>query len=125
MIKGIGVDIIEIVRIQHTIEESGERFLGRIFTPQEIAYCKSKQDMYQHFAARFAAKEAMSKALSTGWVETFRWKDVEVMNDRSGQPRITVHGRLKESLAASSILVTISHSESHAVAMVLIEEQSL
>lgn len=124
MIKGVGVDIIEIVRIQHTIEESGERFLDRIFTPQEIAYCKSKQDMYQHFAARFAAKEAMSKALSTGWVETFRWKDVEVMNDRSGQPRITVHGKLKESLAASSILVTMSHSESHAVAMVLIEEQS-
>lgn len=122
MIKGVGVDIIEIGRIQHSIEQSGERFLEKIFTPHEIAYCKSKQDMYQHFAARFAAKEAMSKALSTGWVDQFRWKDIEVMNDRSGQPRITVHGRLKESLAASSILVTISHSQSHAVAMVLIEE---
>ena len=124
MIRGVGVDIIEIGRIRRSIEESGERFLEKIFTAGEIAYCKSKQDMFQHFAARFAAKEAMSKAISTGWIKTFRWKDVEVMNDRSGQPRIALHGMLRESLTASSIHVSMSHSESHAVAMVLIEEKS-
>ena len=123
MIRGVGVDIIEIGRIRHSIEESGERFLERIFTPQEIAYCRSKKDMFQHFAVRFAAKEAMSKALSTGWVDSFRWKDVEVVNDRSGQPRIAVHGKLRDSLTTSSVFVSMSHSDSHAVAMVLIEEQ--
>ena len=122
MIKGIGVDIIEIARIRESVETSGEKFLERIFTPQEIAYCRSKQNMHQHLAARFAAKEAVSKALSTGWAGEFNWKDVEVMNASSGAPQITLSGKLKERLATSAVFVSISHSESHVVAMALIEE---
>jgi holo-[acyl-carrier protein] synthase len=121
MVKGIGVDIIEIARIQKSIDDLGENFLAKIFTPAEIQYCSSKNNAAQHFAARFAAKEAVSKALATGWSGDFAWKDVEVMNDALGQPRITLHGRLKETLAHSTILASLSHSESHVVAMVLIE----
>jgi len=125
MITGIGVDIIEIARIQESVDQSGERFLRKVFTPNEITYCMSKQDRYQHFASRFAAKEAVSKALSTGWTGEFSWKDVEVMNDGSGQPRITLYGRLRERLATASVLISLSHSESHVVAMALIEEPTL
>lgn len=124
MVRGIGVDIIEIARIRESVETSGDTFLERIFTPQEIAYCRSKQDMHQHLAARFAAKEAVSKALSTGWAGEFNWKDVEVMNDTSGQPHITLGGKLKMRLADSAVYVSISHSESHVVAMALIEDKN-
>ncbi|MBM2845038.1 MAG: acpS [Bacteroidetes bacterium] len=125
MVRGIGVDIIEISRIRQSIESAGDGFLEKVFTPREIEYCKSKQNMHQHFAARFAAKEAVGKALSTGWRGEFRWKNVEVMNDASGQPRITLHDTLKDHLAGAMIFVSLSHSESHVVAMVVIEEKDV
>ncbi len=123
MVRGIGIDIIEIGRIRQSVDRLGEHFLRKIFTPLEIAYCASKQNMYQHLAARFAAKEAVGKALSTGWSGEFRWKDVEVMNDPSGQPRVTLSGKLREKLSASSVFLSISHSDSHVVAMVIIEDR--
>jgi holo-[acyl-carrier protein] synthase len=123
MVKGIGVDIIEIARIRKSIEELGESFLTKVFTEGEIAYCSAKQNRYQHYAARFAAKEAMSKALSTGWAGEFRWKDVEVTNDPSGQPRITLHHRLRDLCPRAGVLLSISHSETHVVAMVLVQEE--
>ncbi len=122
MVRGIGVDIIEIDRIRESVEGLGDRFLHKVYTSREIKYCSAKQNRFQHFAARFAAKEAVSKALSTGWAGEFRWKDVEVMNAPSGQPLITLHGKLKETLAPARIFVSISHSDSHVVAMVVIEE---
>jgi holo-[acyl-carrier protein] synthase len=121
MVRGIGVDIIEIGRIQRSIDNFGDAFLGRIFTPREIEYCSSKNLAAQHFAARFAAKEAVSKALATGWSGDFAWKDIEVMNDTLGQPRITLYRRMNEILTGSTIFVSLSHSESHVVAVVLIE----
>lgn len=121
MVKGIGVDIIEIERIRRDIESLGSPFLEKVFTPLEIAYCTGKQNKHQHFAARFAAKEAVSKALSTGWAGEFRWKDVEVMNDASGQPRVTLAGKLRERLADDGILITLSHSQHYVVAVALIE----
>jgi holo-[acyl-carrier protein] synthase len=124
MIRGIGVDIIEISRIADTIERSGDAFLGRIYTPREITYCSGRPRSAQHFAARFAAKEALSKALSTGWAGEFHWKDAEVVNDPSGQPRVELHNRLTEALARCAVHVSLSHSESHVVAMVLIEEHT-
>ena len=123
MVRGIGVDIIEIDRIQHSIATLGEHFLRKIYTQREIAYCSAKPTAAQHFAARYAAKEALSKALSTGWAGEFRWKDVEVFNEPSGQPRIELHGALKEKLAQCSVFVSLSHSNSHVVAMVLIEDK--
>jgi len=124
MIRGIGVDILEIERIRRSMERYGDRFLGKVFTAQEIAYCTGKSNVCQHFAARFASKEALSKALATGWRGELRWKDVEVINDTSGQPHIALHGPLRKSLSASSIFVTLSHSETHVVAIVLIEDLS-
>jgi holo-[acyl-carrier protein] synthase len=124
MVKGIGVDIIEIDRIRTSIEDLGDRFLQKIFTAQEIVYCSAKATAVQHFAARFAAKEALSKAFSTGWAGEFRWKDVEVTNEASGQPRIKLHGKLQKALAHCSVLVSLSHSASHVVAMVVIEESA-
>jgi len=122
MVRGIGVDIIEIDRIQRSIEDSGDRFLQKVFTQKEIEYCSGKANKFQHFAARFAAKEAVSKALSTGWSGDFLWKDVEVMNEASGAPRVTLYGKLRERLSGALVLVSLSHSESHVVAMALIQD---
>ena len=122
MIRGIGVDIIEIARIRKDIEESGDHFLNKVFTAPEIAYCRARQNQHQHFAARFAAKEAVSKALATGWSGAFRWKDVEVTNDASGRPGVTIAGRLRELTAGTTIHVSLSHSTEHVVAMAIVEE---
>jgi len=124
MVKGIGVDIIEIARVKRSIEELGNRFLDKVYTPGEIAYCDAKAHRFQHYAARFAAKEALSKALSTGWAGEFRWKDVEVMNEPSGQPAFLIHGTLSELLSGASVMLSMSHSESHVVAMVLIQKEN-
>jgi holo-[acyl-carrier protein] synthase len=124
MIRGIGVDIIEIARIRRDIEALGPRFLEKLFTEGEIAYCNAKANPHQHFAARFAAKEAVSKALATGWAGEFRWRDVEVTNDPSGRPRILLHGRLQADLGAASIHLSLSHAELHVVAMALIEDHT-
>ncbi|MFN0157560.1 MAG: holo-ACP synthase [Bacteroidota bacterium] len=125
MVRGIGVDIIEIARIRESIDQHGNTFLDRIFTPREITYCTAKQNRYQHFAARFAAKEAVSKALSTGWTGEFTWRDVEVDNDDLGKPHIALHGKLREKLSGCAVHVSISHDQSHVVAMALIEELSV
>jgi holo-[acyl-carrier protein] synthase len=124
VIRGIGVDILEIHRIRQDIERYGDLFLEKVFTDSEIAYCREKHNIFQHFAARFASKEAFSKALATGWKGDFRWRDVEVVNDHSGQPRIVLHGSLRQSLLTSSIFVTLSHSDSHVVAVVVIEDMT-
>jgi len=125
MVRGIGVDIIEIARIRSSMDALGERFLNKIFTAGEIAYCEGKHLPHQHFAARFAVKEAVSKALATGWSGEFRWKDVEVLNDPSGRPSVSLTGRLRDRLARAAIHVSISHSEHHVVAVVLIEDAAL
>ena len=122
MIRGIGVDIVDIVRIHNLVEAEGERFLNRVFTQTEIDYCNAKARRDQHFAARFAAKEAVSKALATGWAGDFRWKDVEVTNDPTGQPRISLHGKLREHIGSARIQISLSHADNHVVAMAVIEE---
>jgi holo-[acyl-carrier protein] synthase len=124
MVKGIGVDIIEIDRIAKSITDLGDHFLQKIFTPGEISYCNAKPNAFQHFAARFAAKEALSKAISTGWAGEFRWKDVEVMNEPTGKPVLALHGGMREALSQSKVFVSLSHSDHHVVAMVVIEEHS-
>ena len=121
MIQGIGVDIIEIQRIRSSIEEFGETFLRKIFTDTEIAYCQSRKNPVQHFAARFAAKEAVSKALATGWSGEFEWKNVEVTNELSGKPTVILHGNTAQALEKSIVHLSLSHSESTVVAFALIE----
>ena len=92
MIRGIGIDIIEIESVKKSMEQS-KRFAQRVFTENEIIYCESNANKYQHYAARFAAKEAMMKALKTGWNNGIQWKQIEVINGASGAPTIVVKGR--------------------------------
>jgi holo-[acyl-carrier protein] synthase len=123
MIQGIGVDVVELARIKEMLGTQGETFVNKIFTESEIAYCQSKPAPEQHYAARFAAKEAVSKALQTGWSGVFRWKDVEVQNDPSGAPKIFLYNKLAEVLAKSSVHVSLSHSDTTVVAFAIVESR--
>jgi len=124
VIAGLGVDIIEIDRIRRTMAESGESFLRKLFTDGEIAYCSARHNAAQHYAARFAAKEAVSKAMATGWAGEFAWKDVEIANEPSGRPVVTLHGALRAALAGTAVHVSLSHSETHVVAVAVIERDA-
>ena len=113
-----GVDIIEISRIRQVLERYGQRFLERIYTPGEIAYCRGRP---ANLAARFAAKEATMKALGTG-VRGVGWKDIEVVRHESGAPSIELHARGKrraQQLGVQEISVSLSHSREYAVAFVV------
>ncbi len=122
MISGIGIDIIEISRIERSIKEFGDSFLSKLFTDNEISYCKSKHFPTQHFAARFAAKEAFSKAISTGWSGGFEWKNVEVTNDTAGKPDFLFYGNTATLLQGYSIFLSMSHSDATVVAFVIIQK---
>jgi holo-[acyl-carrier protein] synthase len=114
----VGVDIIEIERIAGAIERWGERFFQRIYTEQEIVYCRGR---IPELAARFAAKEAISKALGTGLVGV-AWKEMEIVPDRRGKPNVRLHGRAlarAEDLGLTEWAVSLSHSDNDAVAMVV------
>ena len=121
-IIGLGIDATDIPRIATTIERYGERFLHRIFTDGEVAYCTRRKEPAIHFAARFAAKEAAMKALGTGHTQNVLWRDVEVVR-HGGPPKLVFHGgaaRRFAAIGASSSLLTITHSESLALAQVLL-----
>src|SRR5262245_3719362 len=118
-IIGIGTDIVECLRIGQMIERHGELFLGRVYTPDEISYCSSRKASTQHYAGRWAAKEAVLKALGTGWARGINWKDIEVRNDEGGRPSIHIEGGAQEHcerLGITEMLISISHCRSHAVA---------
>lgn len=121
MIFGLGVDIIEIDRIASSVEKFGDRFLNKIFTETELEYCLSKKNKDQHLAARFAAKEAISKAIATGWNADFRWKDVEIYNEKSGLPRVRLFGKLKAFVGNEKELqISMSHSENYVVCVAIL-----
>ena len=118
MIKGIGVDIVEIGRIDQAIENRKDRFINRIFTEDERQYCFGKPRPSRHFAARFAAKEAVSKALGTG-KKGMRWTDVEVCRDTKGCPYIKLTGRAAERAQAKGVCdvaISLSFNRNNAVA---------
>ena len=124
-VLGIGVDLVEVERIQHSLDRFGERFMNRVFTEGEIAYCQSMKFPARHFAARFAAKEAVSKAFGTGIGKAMGWRDIDVHKKESGEPFLVLHGGAEASRAKSgrmkSAWISLSHTEHHAVAMVVIE----
>lgn len=123
-IYGIGVDIIEIDRIKETIERWQRRFIKRIFTPGEINYCTERSDPFRCFAVRFAAKEAVFKALGTGWSGELSWQDVEILNTRSGKPWVKLRNRADQLMnlhSLSRVSLSLSHSRDYAVAMAVIE----
>lgn len=118
-VVGIGTDIIECLRIAQMIERHGELFLNRVYTPHEIEYCSARKAATQHYAGRFAAKEAILKALGTGWTRGISWGDMEVRNDFGGRPRVLLGGGAREVCAQqgiAQILISISHCRTHATA---------
>ena len=124
MLVGLGTDLAEISRVARSIERFGERFLARVFTPAEIAYCRSKKNFAESFAARFAAKEAAAKALGTGISQGVGWLEFEVLRAPSGRPSLILHGRAAElagRLRVTSIAVSLTHSRDTAMAVVVLE----
>ena len=118
-VVGTGIDIIEVARIGRAAERHGTRFLRRLFTAAETDYCCSQGAPSQHLAGRFAAKEAVLKALGTGWAGGIRWRDIEVTNGPSGAPNVRLHGsaaRRAEELGIDEIFISIAHTAQHAVA---------
>lgn len=124
MIKGLGVDSIELCRVGRLYREYGERFLERIYAPEERAYALRFKDPVPRLAARFAAKEACMKALGTGWSDGVRWRDIAVVNSSSGRPELRLTGRAGERLGNLFVARThlsITHSRSEATVVVIFE----
>jgi holo-[acyl-carrier protein] synthase len=121
---GIGVDIIECARIQRSIERFGDRFLRRVFTDGEIAYSMSMKFPERHLAARFAGKEAVSKAFGTGIGKAVGWRNIDIQKKENGEPFLVFSGPAKAFAAergVTSALITLSHTEHHAIACVVLE----
>jgi len=118
-IQGLGNDIIEIDRIRQSIERHGQHFLDKLFSEKEQAYCFQFKDHAPHFAGRFAAKEAIAKALGTGFGADLSWHDVEILGDDHGKPHVHFSEGAKQKFSDPHILVSISHSATHAVAVAI------
>lgn len=124
MIVGTGIDVVEVSRMAAAIERFGDRFLERVFTPDEIRYCQSKANRVERFAARFAAKEAGMKALGTGWNHGVRWRDVEVQRQPGGRPALVFHGvaaRFAQELGMNRAALSLTHTAAQAIAQVILE----
>src|SRR5713226_9372915 len=118
-IVGIGTDIVECLRIGRMIEEHGELFLTRVYTSREIRYCQTRKHATEHFAGRWAAKEAILKCLGTGWQRGISWTDLEIRNDPQVKPRVLLRGAARdqaEALRISDLLVSVSHCRAYATA---------
>lgn len=124
MIIGIGIDIIEVNRIAESYQRFGDRFLKRILKSEEIEYCLSNKNPAPFLAARFAVKEAVSKAFGTGIGSKLGWQDIEVKKELSGKPYAILHGngiKLMEELGAKKLHISISHTEYYAAAIAILE----
>lgn len=118
-IIGIGTDIVECPRIGRMIEQHGELFLRRVYTEWEIRYCQARKRSLESFSGRWAAKEAILKAVGTGWIKGISWTDLEIRNEPGGQPRVLVRGGtsdLLRSRGVGDILISISHCRTYATA---------
>ena len=126
MILGTGIDIVETMRIEDSLKKFGDRFLNRVFLPDEIAYCQSHKFPARHLAARFAAKEAVSKAFGTGIGKSLGWRDIEVCRKESGEPFIVLHGKGRELLEkrrARIVTISLSHTDHYAAAAAVLESE--
>ncbi len=120
MIESVGIDLVEIQRIKVAIDHYGERFTNRVFTPWEIEYCLSKINPSLSFAGRFAVKEAVFKAIGTGFAEGVKWKSVEVVNDRRGQPQVRLGRAIRNHTGNNKIVISLSHTSNYAVASAIL-----
>ena len=125
MIFGTGLDIVEIDRIKNSLKKYSPKFEQKIFTSNEIDYCQSQGDPAKHFAARFAVKEAVSKCMGIGITGALGFKDMEVINEKTGKPILVMTGKGKElfeKLKLKSIHISISHDSTHAIAHAIAEQ---
>ncbi len=125
MIVGTGIDIVEVPRVAQAIERHGDRFLQRIYTPEEIRYCQSKRNAAERFAARFAAKEAALKAIGTGWKNGISWTEVEVAREPGGRPSLRYSGKaagFAAKLGVKRASLSLSHTAQLAIAKVILED---
>jgi holo-[acyl-carrier protein] synthase len=124
MIRGIGIDIVEVSEVESSISKYGERYLERVFTQQEVEYCRSGTNSGQRYAARIAAKEAAMKAMGTGWDRGVEWLSFEVVNEASGRPSLRMHGAAATLAAENRITrswVSLAHNAGYAIAEVVCE----
>jgi holo-[acyl-carrier protein] synthase len=124
-IVGTGIDIVECLRIAQMIERHGELFITRVYTDAEIEYCTARKAATQHYSGRWAAKEAVLKALGTGWRRGISWRDIEIRNDRKGAPTVNLRAGARDVMEKAGIRrlhVSISHCRSFAVAHVVAED---
>jgi holo-[acyl-carrier protein] synthase len=124
MVYGIGVDIVKIARFERALERWGDRLRERVFTPQELTTCHKRAHPGRHLALRFAAKEAMLKALGIGMFQGVAWNEIEIINDPLGRPHMKVGGaakRICQEKGIKTIFVSISHEHAYGVAHVLLE----
>ena len=122
-VRGIGIDLVPISRMRGIVERWQDRFLSRVFTPDEIAYCRSRRDPAPHFAARFAAKEAGLKALGTGLRLGVSWLELEVRRERGGPPVLVLRGRTRElarARGADRMLLALTHDGDYAIAQAML-----
>jgi len=120
MIETLGIDLIEIKRVKKVKERWGKRFLERVYTPKELEYCLKKKYPEGSLAGRFAAKEAVMKALGTGLSSGVSWKDIEIINDRKGKPEVFLYGKTKKLLGKKRVLISISHTKEDAIAQAMV-----
>ena len=126
MITGVGTDLIEVERVAGKISKQ-EGFRELVFTPTEIAYCETKANKFQHYAARFAAKEAFLKAIGTGWITGIAFNEIEITNDEDGKPSIKLLGttlKFLETRSIDKIWVSLSHLSNISSAVVIIEKEN-
>ncbi len=122
-IVGIGIDLIEVDRMEKAMTRQPERFRRRVFTTQEVQYCEPNQNRFEHYAARFAAKEAVMKALGTGWGKGVSFHEIEVCRDGVGKPGLIFHGKTLEQADRVGVLgayLSLSHTGQYAVAQVIL-----
>jgi holo-[acyl-carrier protein] synthase len=120
MVNSLGIDIVEVKRIKNLMDKWGDRFLHRVFTSGEIAYCENKYSPEQSFAARFAAKEAILKAIGTGLSQGISWTSMEVVNDKNGSPRVKLGKRIKDKIGNKRILISLAHTKEYAIAQAIL-----
>jgi holo-[acyl-carrier protein] synthase len=124
MIVGLGIDLVDVARIENAWQRHGDRFLNRILHPDEAAYCKSHKNPAPFIAARFAAKEAISKAFGTGIGAALGWHDIEIRRRDTGQPYVILHGKGADLLThhkANQIHLTLTHTPTQAIAAAILE----
>ena len=126
--RGIGIDLVPIPRMRHLLERWQDRFLSRVFTEDEIAYCRARKDPVPHFAARFAAKEAGLKALGTGLRLGISWRELEVKRERGGPPMLILRGRSREiarQRGGDRMLLALTHDGDYAIAQAMLVSDGL